>query len=72
MEVKPTYIGEQEQCLELRTGCEGAIKCAAPAAPLDEASSLVLDGYARTGVLPLHTPGGPREDTGQLVEDASW
>ena len=54
------------------TRCEG--NCVAAVAPLimNGVSSLVLAGYARTRVLPLHTPGGPREDTGQLVEDASW
>ena len=35
-------------------------------------SSLVLGGYAHTRGLPLHTPSGPREDTRQLVVDASW
>ena len=54
------------------TRCEG--NCVVSVAPLimNGASSLDLEGYARTGVLALHTPGGPREDTKQLVEDASW
>lgn len=34
--------------------------------------SLVLAVYAHIRVLPLHTPGGPTEDTKQLVVDASW
>ena len=35
-------------------------------------NSLFQVGYTGTGVLPLHTPDMPREDTKQLVEDASW